>query len=266
MSYTPNPPFTVVIPARMNSSRLQQKPLADINGSPMIVHTIRRAKESGASAVIVATDSEIIMDIAVRMGVGAVITSASCNSGTDRIAEALARLKVPEDEIIVNLQGDEPMFPGVHLAQLADTLAYTGVEMATIAVEDLTPAQLADPNVVKVVSDNFDNGIYFSRAGVPFSRDGQMIDDPTMRRYFLRHVGVYAYRAGFLMDFVKWGISPLEYTEKLEQLRVLWNGGRIQLLRLQELDAQGVDTPADLAVVRRLMREKHLQQWPISTM
>ena len=258
MSYTPNPAFTVVIPARLNSSRLPHKPLADIHGSPMITHTIRRAKESGANAVIVATDSEAIRDIAVRMGVGAVLTPVGCDSGTDRIAVALAQLSVPQDEIVVNLQGDEPMFPGVHLAALADTLAYTGVEMATIAVEDLTPAQLADPNVVKVVADNFDNGLYFSRAGVPFSRDGQMIDDPTMRRYFLRHVGVYAYRAGFVMDFVKWGISPLEYTEKLEQLRVLWNGGRIQLLRLQQLDAQGVDTPEDLAEVRRLMREKNM--------
>lgn len=254
MSYTPNQAFTVVIPARLDSSRLRHKLLADVNGTPLIAHTIRRAKESGATAVIVATDSEVIRDIAASMGVGAVLTSSCCNSGTDRIAAALVCLSVPHDEIIVNLQGDEPMFPGVHLAALADTLAYTGVEMATIAVEDLTPGQLTDPNVVKVVSDNFDNGIYFSRASVPFSRDGHMIDDPTMRRYFLRHVGVYAYRAGFLMDFVTWGISPLEYTEKLEQLRVLWNGGRIQLLRLHQLDAQGVDTQEDLEDVRRLLR------------
>lgn len=253
MSYTPNPAFTVVIPARMNSSRLHGKPLADIHGSPMIAHTIRRAKESGANAVIVATDDQLIHDVAERMGVGAVMTPADCNSGTDRIAAALARLNVPPNDIIVNLQGDEPMFPGVHLAELADSLAYSGAEMATVAVEDLTPDQLTDPNVVKVVADNFDNAIYFSRAGVPFSRDGQMIEDPTMRRYFLRHVGVYAYRAGFLMDFVTWGISPLEYTEKLEQLRVLWNGGRIQLLRLQQLEAQGVDTSEDLEKVRQLM-------------
>lgn len=254
MSYTPNPPFSIVIPARIGSSRLPEKALADINGIPMIGHTIRRARESGANAVIVATDDERVHDIAVRMGAGAVMTSTSCNSGTDRIAQALERLKFHPDELIVNLQGDEPMFPGAHLAALADSLAYTGADMATIAVEDLTPAQLADPNVVKVVTDNFDNALYFSRAGVPFSRDGQTIDDPTMRPYFLRHVGVYAYRAGFLMDFVNWGLSPLEYTEKLEQLRVLWNGGRIQLLRLHELDALSVDTPEDLAQVRWLMR------------
>ncbi|WP_147200823.1 3-deoxy-manno-octulosonate cytidylyltransferase [Pantoea sp. CCBC3-3-1] len=253
MSYTLNPPFTVVIPARYGSTRLPAKALININGRPMITHTIQRAKESGANAVIVATDHKDILDLAVRQGVGAVMTSDSCASGTDRIAEAVSLLSIDPDTIIINLQGDEPMFPGVHLSELADTFAYSGSEMATIGVEGLTAAQLADPNVVKVVTDNFDSALYFSRAGVPFSRDGQLVDDSSMRRYFMRHVGVYAYRAGFVQDFVNWGVSLLEFAEKLEQLRVLANGCRIQMLRLKDLAAHGVDTPKDLALVRSLL-------------
>ena len=251
MSYTP---FTVVIPARMDSTRLPNKPTREINGRPMIAHTIDRAKESGAENVIVVTDHPLIGNMAALEGVMVHMTPPECPSGTDRIALAIAQLGIPKNTVIVNLQGDEPMFPGEHLAELAHTLKVSGAEMATVAVSDLTSLQLSDPNVVKVVGDSKDNALYFSRAGVPFSRDGQLIDDLTMRPYFMRHVGVYAYRAGFLLDFVRWGVSPLEYTEKLEQLRVLWNGGRIRLHRLKELRAHGVDTYDDLLKVRALMR------------
>jgi 3-deoxy-manno-octulosonate cytidylyltransferase (CMP-KDO synthetase) len=251
MSYTP---FTVVIPARMNSTRLPMKPTQNINGRPMIAHTIDRAKESGAEKVIVVTDHPVIGRIAADEGVMVKLTPSECVSGTDRIALAISELGIPKSTVIVNLQGDEPMFPGEHLAELAQLLKVSGTEMATVAVSDLTATELDDPNVVKVVGDRTGNALYFSRAGVPFSRDGQLIYDHTMRAYFMRHVGVYAYHAGFLLDFIKWGISPLEYTEKLEQLRVLWNGGRIRIHRLNELSAHGVDTMDDLLKVRDLMK------------
>lgn len=253
MSYTPNEPFTVIIPARIGSTRLPNKAMADINGQPMIAHTIRRAFESGASAVIVATDDEHIFNVAVRLGVGAVMTSTSCNSGSDRIAEAIERLGIHPDTLIINLQGDEPCFPGHLLAELADNFASSGASMGTIAVSDLTTSQLTDPDVVKVVADSVENALYFSRAGIPFSRDGELIENPVMRPYFMRHVGVYAYRAGYLLDFVRWGMSPLEYTEKLEQLRVLWNGGWIKLLRLDSLASHGVDTHDDLERARHYL-------------
>ncbi|HHA1396924.1 TPA: 3-deoxy-manno-octulosonate cytidylyltransferase [Enterobacter hormaechei subsp. xiangfangensis] len=251
----PNSAFTVVIPVRMDSTRLPGKAMQDINGKPMIAHTIDRAKESGAQQIIVATDHPAIFDEAIKAGVNAVMTPETCASGTDRIALALASQQVPSETIIVNLQGDEPMFSGHWIAQLAERLVMSGSDMATVAVSDLDAKQLADPNVVKVVADSANNALYFSRAGVPFSRDGQLVEEITMRKYFMRHVGVYAYRAGFLRTFVNWGVAPLEYTEKLEQLRVLWNGGRIHLLRFHRMTAKSVDTPEDLMMVRQLMQQ-----------
>lgn len=241
--------FTVIIPARLASTRLPNKPLADIAGQPMIVHVARRAAESGASRVVVATDAPEVAEACARHGVDALMTRADHPSGSDRLAEAAARLGLADDAIVVNVQGDEPLIAPAMIDACAATLAARpDCVMATVAHALTDASEFANPNVVKLVTDRVGRALYFSRAPIAWWRDGA-----GQPRQALRHVGLYAYRAGFLQRFPTLEVSPLEQIESLEQLRVLWHGERIAVHVSDERPGPGVDTPEDLARVRRLL-------------
>ena len=245
--------FRVVIPARFASQRLPGKPLLDIAGKPMIQHVYERACESGAQDVVVATDDVRIQDAVKGFSGQVCMTSAEHASGTDRIAEVAHTLGWPADTVVVNLQGDEPLMPPELLAQVAQALiAHGNADMATLAVPLAQPDQLFDPNVVKVVVDCDGYALYFSRATIPWKRD---VFEPGMaaRAAWLdgvhRHLGIYAYRAEFLAGYAALPVSPIERMESLEQLRVLWNGGRIAVDVSTHTPPAGVDTAEDLARV-----------------
>ena len=245
--------FRVVIPARYASQRLPGKPLLDIAGKPMIQHVYERACESGAQDVVVATDDLRIQDAVKGFSGQVCMTSAEHASGTDRIAEVAHTLGWPADTVVVNLQGDEPLMPPELLAQVAQALiAHGNADMATLAVPLAQPDQLFDPNVVKVVVDCDGYALYFSRATIPWKRD---VFEPGMaaRAAWLdgvhRHLGIYAYRAEFLAGYAALPVSTIERMESLEQLRVLWNGGRIAVDVSTHTPPAGVDTAEDLARV-----------------
>lgn len=251
--------FRVVIPARYASQRLPGKPLLDIAGRPMIAHVHERACESGALEVVVATDDERIAHAARGFGAEVCMTSAEHASGTDRIAE-VARLRGWDDEaVIVNLQGDEPLMPPALLRQVAEALlAHPAAAMATLAAPLRDSGQLFDPNTVKVVLDRDGYALYFSRATIPWHRDlyGKGTEPgPAWSEGVLRHLGIYAYRAGFLAGYAGLPASPLERIESLEQLRVLWNGGRIAVDVAVEAPPAGVDTAEDLERVRAALAQ-----------
>jgi 3-deoxy-manno-octulosonate cytidylyltransferase (CMP-KDO synthetase) len=242
--------FTVVIPARLASTRLPNKPLADIAGLPMIVRVARRAAESGAGQVVVATDAPEVAAACAAHGVRALMTRADHPSGSDRLAEAVEQLGLGDDAVVVNVQGDEPLIaPGMIDACAAKLAAQPDCVMATVAHALTDPAEFANPNVVKLVTDQAGRALYFSRAPIAWWRDGA--GQPNQA---LRHVGLYAYRAGFLRRFPTLAVSPLEQIESLEQLRVLWHGERIAVHVSAERPGPGVDTPEDLALVRQLLQ------------
>jgi 3-deoxy-manno-octulosonate cytidylyltransferase (CMP-KDO synthetase) len=235
--------FRVIIPARYASTRFPGKPLAEIAGKPMLIHVCERAARSGAAAVHVATDDERIAAAARAHGYPALMTRAEHPSGTDRLAEAVSQLELQADEIVVNVQGDEPLMPPAVIAQVAAALGEASVSTACHAIHD--PASLASPNVVKVVRDARGYALYFSRAQIPHPREagGQ----------WYRHAGIYGYRVGFLKKYAGLPVCPLEQTEALEQLRVLWNGYRIAVALSEGEIPPGVDTPQDLEAVRRAL-------------
>ena len=247
--------FTVVIPARHASTRLPAKALADIAGKPMVVRVAEQARQSGASAVIVATDHEDIAAAVRSHGFEARLTRADHASGTDRIAEVAETLALPDEAIVVNVQGDEPLIPPALIAQLAGALAaHPDAAMASAchAIEDET--DFFNPNVVKVVCDREGYALYFSRAPIPWARDafagGARALPAELPAY--RHIGIYAYRAGFLRAYTRLAPAPLERFESLEQLRALWHGHRIAMVVTDEAPPSGVDTQEDLARVRAL--------------
>ncbi|MGI8464750.1 3-deoxy-manno-octulosonate cytidylyltransferase [Pectobacterium punjabense] len=245
--------FTVIIPARFASSRLPGKPLADINGKPMVVHVMERALESGAQRVIVATDHPDV-EIAVRQAGGEVcLTRADHNSGTERLAEVIEQYGFADDDIIVNVQGDEPLIPSVIIRQVAENLAASKAGMATLAVPIETSEEAFNPNAVKVVTDAEGYALYFSRATIPWDRERFAQSKEAIGDHFLRHIGIYAYRAGFVRRYVTWAPSQLEQIELLEQLRVLWYGEKIHVAVAKAVPSVGVDTPEDLARVRQIM-------------
>ncbi|MFJ5389661.1 3-deoxy-manno-octulosonate cytidylyltransferase [Pectobacterium sp. CHL-2024] len=245
--------FTVIIPARFASSRLPGKPLADINGKPMVVHVMERALESGAQRVIVATD-HLDVEAAVQQAGGEVcLTRADHNSGTERLAEVIERYGFTDDDIIVNVQGDEPLIPSVIIRQVAENLAASKAGMATLAVPIETSEEAFNPNAVKVVTDAEGYALYFSRATIPWDRERFAQSKETIGDHFLRHIGIYAYRAGFVRRYVSWAPSQLEQIELLEQLRVLWYGEKIHVAVAKAVPSVGVDTPEDLARVRHVM-------------
>jgi 3-deoxy-manno-octulosonate cytidylyltransferase (CMP-KDO synthetase) len=242
--------FTVVIPARLASTRLPNKPLADIAGLPMIVRVAQRAAQSGAQRIVVATDAPEVAAACAAHGVQALMTRADHPSGSDRLAEAVEQLGLADDDAVVNVQGDEPLIAPAMIDACAATLAaQPDCVMATVAHALTDPAEFANPNVVKLVTDRLGRALYFSRAPIAWWRDGA--GQPNQA---LRHVGLYAYRAGFLRRFPTLAVSPLEQIESLEQLRVLWHGERIAVHVSSEKPGPGVDTPEDLERVRRLIQ------------
>ena len=247
--------FTVLIPARLASSRLPDKPLADIAGLPMVVRVAHAARRSGATRVVVAGDHPRIIDACRAHGIEAVLTRADHHSGSDRLAEACEQLGLDGDEVVVNVQGDEPLIAPAMVDACAALLGERpDCVMATVAhaIDDL--AEFSNPNVVKVVLDAAGRALYFSRAPIAWWRDGfaQGIHQLPTQPPPLRHVGLYAYRAGFLRRFPTLAVAPLETLESLEQLRVLWHGERIAVHVSPERPGPGVDTPDDLARVRAI--------------
>lgn len=249
--------FVVVIPARYDSSRLPGKPLADIHGKPMIQWVAQQALQAGASQVIVATDDERVAQAVQLPGVEACLTGRQHNSGTERLAEVCQRYGFADDTIVVNVQGDEPLIPPGIITQVATNLAQSQAPMATLAVPIAEEAEIFNPNAVKVVMDANGYALYFSRAPIPWDRDGFVKRPRQWRQIYARHLGIYAYRAGFIGRYVAWAPSPLEQIESLEQLRVLWHGERIHVALAEAEPAPGVDTPEDLARVRALLAARH---------
>ncbi|HET6564775.1 MAG TPA: 3-deoxy-manno-octulosonate cytidylyltransferase [Xanthomonadales bacterium] len=260
------PDYCIVIPARMASQRLPGKPLARLAGLSLIEHVYRCARESAASQIIIATDDEKIASHARDFGASVQLTSASHPSGSDRIAEVAAALQWPDGTIIVNLQGDEPLMPAACLDQVATLLhADHSAGMASLYWPISNAHEARDPNVVKVVLAQNGNALYFSRSLLPYPRD--WIDTENGPRNGLeqalksgvqwrRHVGLYAYRAGALKRFTATPATPLEQTEKLEQLRMLESGGRIVMAEACEFIPPGVDTPEDLARVENIISKQ----------
>ena len=249
--------FTVLIPARLASSRLPDKPLADIGGVPMVVRVAQRARLSRATRCVVAADDPRIMDACAQHGIAALLTRKDHPSGSDRLAEACALLNLPESAVVVNVQGDEPLIEpalidavALELQQRADCVMST----AAHALERMD--EFLNPNVVKVVLDRQRSALYFSRAPIPWWRDGMATAGQTAlpSPAPLRHVGIYAYRAGFLRRFPGLEPAPLESIESLEQLRVLWHGQRIAVHISPHAPGPGVDTPQDLQRVRELFQ------------
>jgi len=248
--------FSVVIPARYASSRLPGKPLQDIAGKPMIQHVWEQACRSAAEHVLVATDDVRIEAACRAFGAEVLMTRAEHDSGTDRLAEVAARLGLASDAILVNVQGDEPLIPPAIIDQVAANLAaHPEAAIATLAEPIESSEALFNPNVVKVVSDINGLALTFSRAPLPWARDAFAVarEPLPVGVPYRRHIGIYAYRAGFLQDFVAWGPCWLESVECLEQLRALWHGVRIHVADALEAPPAGVDTPEDLERVRRLL-------------
>lgn len=238
--------FTVVIPARHGSTRLPGKPLLDIGGKSLIQHVCERAAQSNASRVVVATDHEEILQHVTGHGFDAVMTAGSCQSGTDRIAETVTALGLGDDEMIVNLQGDEPFMPATVINQVVRALADSPEAAMSTACEMITDtAMYSRADVVKVVMDSNGSALYFSRSVIPHDRDG----DGAHPVY--RHLGIYAYRAGYVKHFASQKPCPLELAEKLEQLRGLWHGERIVVSEVHESTGIGVDTIEDLELARQ---------------
>ncbi|SFU27806.1 3-deoxy-manno-octulosonate cytidylyltransferase [Xenorhabdus koppenhoeferi] len=244
--------FTVIIPARFASTRLPGKPLADIHGKPMIVRVMERATRSGAERVIVATDNQDVFDAVIAAGGEACMTNENHHSGTERLAEVIDKYQFADDEIIVNVQGDEPLIPEQIIKQVADNLAGCDAGMATLAVQIEDVKEAFNPNAVKVVMDAQGYALYFSRATIPWERERFMQSKESIGNDFLRHIGIYAYRVSFIRRYVQWAPSPLENMEMLEQLRVLWYGEKIHVAKALQAPGAGVDTPEDLDAVRKV--------------
>jgi 3-deoxy-manno-octulosonate cytidylyltransferase (CMP-KDO synthetase) len=251
--------FTVLIPARYASTRLPGKPLADIGGKPMVVRVAERALASGAAQVAVATDDERVRAAVAAQGFAACMTRTDHPTGTDRLAEAAALLGLPDDAIVVNVQGDEPLLAPALIRAMADLLAArpdAAIATACHAIDD--PAEAFNPNVVKVVTDRDGYAMYFSRATIPWARDAFAARVPGAPPPLppglplFRHYGLYAYRVAFLRAYPTLAPAPIEGFEALEQLRALWHGYRIAVAVTEGTPAPGVDTPEDLERVRAI--------------
>ncbi|MEN9533192.1 MAG: 3-deoxy-manno-octulosonate cytidylyltransferase [Pseudomonadota bacterium] len=251
--------FVVIIPARYASTRLPGKPLADIHGKPMVQHVVEKALQSGADRVIVATDDErvgsALASCAALAGFEVCMTSQDHQSGTERLAEVCRHYGFASDTIIVNVQGDEPLIPPAIIRQVADNLAAATAPMATLSVPIEDAEEAFNPNAVKVVTDKDGYALYFSRACIPWDRDRFAASDrdEQIGGHYQRHIGIYAYRAGFIQRYVDWAPSVLEQVEALEQLRVLWYGEKIHVAQALQAPPVGVDTQADLDKVRALL-------------
>ena len=248
--------FTVLVPARLASTRLPNKPLADIHGLPMVVRVAQRAALSNASQVVVAADSQEIVSACEAHGIRALLTRMDHPSGSDRLAEASALLGLTDDDVVVNVQGDEPLIDPDLINQVSTLLSQRPTASMSTAAHTIDQvAEFTNPNVVKVVVDQAQLALYFSRAPIPWWRDGntqgiQNLPSPPP----LRHIGIYGYRVGFLKAFPQLPPAPIESCEALEQLRAMWHGHKIAVHVTDKAPGPGVDTPEDLARVRELFR------------
>ncbi|SDL88797.1 3-deoxy-manno-octulosonate cytidylyltransferase (CMP-KDO synthetase) [Franzmannia pantelleriensis] len=251
--------FVVVVPARYASSRLPGKPLLDIGGEPMVVRVWRQALASAAARVVVATDDRRIAAAVEAVGGEALMTRDDHPTGTDRLAEVAEQLELDEGAIVVNVQGDEPLLPPSLIDQVAARLAADAeASIATLAEPISDVETLFNPNVVKVVRDFHGRALYFSRAPVPWDREAFAVRPEWLESdSWLRHIGLYAYRVGFLNAYRQWAPAPLEQLEQLEQLRALQHGHRIQVALACDRHPAGVDTAEDLARVRQWLAEHH---------
>jgi len=251
------PAFTVLIPARMASTRLPNKPLADLEGLPMVVRVAQRALLSRAQRAVVAADDARIVQACQAHGIEAVLTRNDHASGSDRLAEACELLGLNGDDIVVNVQGDEPLLDPQMIESVAQLLTERpDCSMSTVAHALDNLAEFTNPNVVKVVLDRQNTALYFSRAPIAWWRDGFAQAKPELPHPApLRHVGLYGYRAGFLRQFPLLEVAPLERTESLEQLRAMWHGHRIAVHISDHAPGPGVDTPEDLERVRAWLRQ-----------
>lgn len=241
--------FIVVIPARYASTRLPGKPLLDINGKPMLQHVYERATESAARDVLVATDDERIATAAERFGARVCMTGDQHRSGTERIAEVCDLMDWDDDQLVVNLQGDEPTMPSSLIDQCGNLLRESDADMGTLASPFVSQEDFRNPNVVKVICDDHDRAIYFSRAPIPYCREGQ--DSDTAMAAARQHHGIYSYRCGVLRRLVAAEPSPLETCEQLEQLRALALGMTIRVAEPRSRPGPGIDTQADLDAARK---------------
>ena len=256
--------FHVIIPARLKSTRLPNKPLADIHGAPMVVRVAQQAAKSNALSVTVAADDQAILDACQAHQVKAILTRTDHPSGSDRLAEASHILGLSPNDIVVNVQGDEPLISEKLINACAQALhQHTDCAISTAAHSIENAADYANPNVVKVVCDATGKALYFSRAPIPWWRDGNL-NAPSSSAPKLstdvrpcRHIGIYAYRVAFLQLFPTLAVAPLEKLESLEQLRAMWHGERIAVFQTQEKPAIGVDTLEDLKKIRELFQQEH---------
>lgn len=248
--------FKVVIPARYASTRLPGKPLLTIAGKPMIAHVCQRAMEADAEEIFVATDDERIFQTVCDLGIKAVMTRPDHQSGTERIAEVAQQCGWAGNEIIVNLQGDEPLIPPATIREVADALAgQQQAGIATLAARIIDVEEIFNPNSVKVVLNKAGYALYFSRAPIPWERDtfAQSVRKPSGKLPYLRHVGMYAYTVDFLNRYWSWEASPLESVESLEQLRILWYGEAVFVKIVDKTPDAGVDTEEDLRRVEQVL-------------
>lgn len=255
--------FKLVIPARFASSRLPGKPLADIAGKPMIVRVLEQVAPTGAEETWVATDHDGVAEAVIRAGGQAILTRADHPTGTDRIAEVVAARGWDDDTIVVNVQGDEPLIDPALVAGVAEALAADdGAAIATAAHPIVDAAECFNPNVVKVVTDAAGRAMYFSRAPIPWARDAFAAARDTLPVGLpvMRHIGLYAYRAGFLRRYAQLAPAPIEQWEALEQLRAMWHGERIHVRQVDHAPAPGVDTAEDLARICRLFDRAGLSE------
>lgn len=251
--------YTIVIPARYGSTRLPGKPLLDIFGKPMLERVWEQANNSGAERVVIATDDARVFDVAQGFGAEVAMTSVYHPSGTDRLQQVAEQLQLPADHIVVNVQGDEPLIPPTVIDQVALNLErHTEASVATLCEEIVTVKDLRNTNVVKVVCDAQGMALYFSRAPIPWPRDAfaETSDEMPATGKWYRHIGIYAYRTGFLHDYVRWEPAPGERLEQLEQLRALNQGVSIHVEQAIEPVPGGVDTEEDLMLVRGLFQGK----------
>jgi 3-deoxy-manno-octulosonate cytidylyltransferase (CMP-KDO synthetase) len=247
--------FSIVIPARLESTRLPGKVLADIGGKPMLQHVYELAQSTSAEMVCIATDSKEVQTVAEGFGATVCMTSPDHPTGSERVAEAIEALQFEENDIVVNLQADEPLMPVSIIKAVASALEKNEtIKVASACRRIDAPEQLFDPSIAKVVLNERGNACYFSRAPIPWDRDhfkvGQIPSH--LNTPYFRHIGLYGYRAGFLNRFLSWDPAPAENVEKLEQLRILWNGGKIHMVVTEEEVFPGVDTPSDLERVRAI--------------
>ncbi len=252
--------FRVVIPARYASTRLPGKPLADIAGKPMVVRVIEAVQKSGASEVVVATDDARVRDAVAAHGHAVTLTRSDHPSGTDRIAEVARQFGWSDDDIVVNVQGDEPLIEPALVTEVARALVAdheAAIATAAHAIADM--AEFLNPNVVKVVTAASGRALYFSRAPIPWHRDGFAVQQENLPADFIvrRHIGLYAYRVSFLQRYGQLAPAPIEQWEVLEQLRALWHGFHIHVIDCAHPPSPGVDTPEDLACVRSLFAALH---------